>query len=189
MNSSKSDPDSVRSRNRSKLLLVVGLFAAPAVLAIVLGFLGWQPGVRGHGEAILPQRSLADVRIATGDGTSWAWRDTEPRMTLVALAGPGCATRCIETLGLARNARLLLNRNADRLRLLYVGEPPVGAPRAALEDWTSGRDIDDALAEFRPSETDAVAMLLVESNGTALSLYRAGFDPNGLRKDLQKVVK
>src|SRR5690606_4516026 len=98
--------------------------------------------------------------------------------TLVALPGPGCAARCIETLGLARNARLLLNRNADRLRLLYVGEPPAAAPREPLEDWTRGRDVEDALAEFRPGATDTLAMILVESNGTALSLYRAGFDVN-----------
>ncbi len=187
MNSPNSAPP--RSRNRVRLLLVAALFAAPAVIAIVLGHLGWQPGVRGHGEPILPQRSLADVRIATGEDTFWAWRDTEPRMTLVALPGPGCAARCAETLGLARNARLLLNRNAERLRLLYVGEPPVGAHANAVEDWTSGRDVDDALAGFRPTEADTAAMLLVESNGTALSLYRAGFDPNGLRKDLQKVVR
>jgi hypothetical protein len=28
----------------------------------------------------------------------------------------------------------------------------------------------------------------VESDGTALTLYPAGFDPSGLRKDLQKVI-
>jgi hypothetical protein len=34
-----------------------------------------------------------------------------------------------------------------------------------------------------------VSALLVESNGTALSLYPVGFDPTGLRKDLQKVIR
>jgi len=31
--------------------------------------------------------------------------------------------------------------------------------------------------------------VLVESNATALAWYPAGFDPNGLRKDLQKVIR
>jgi hypothetical protein len=191
MNSQRASrgTDRVPTGNRTKLLLVAALFAAPAVLAIVLGHLGWEPGVRGHGEPILPQRSLADVRIETADGATWAWRDSEPRMTLVALAGPGCAAHCAETLGLARNARLLLHRNAERLRLLYVGEAPNGPYRSALEDWSQGRDVDGALAQCRPTRPDTVAVLLVESNGTALSLYPAGFDPNGLRKDLQKVVR
>ncbi len=184
-----ADFERIRARNRIKLLLVIGLFAVPVVIALLLGALGWQPGVRGHGEPILPQRSLADVRITTDEGT-WPWRDSEPRMTLLALPGPGCAARCIETLMLARNARIVLNRNADRLRLLYVGVPPTGIDNTAqLPDWTFGHDDADALATFRPHEADSVALLLVESNGTALSLYRTGFDPTGLRKDLQKVIR
>lgn len=182
------DPERVRASNRIKLLLVIGLFALPALIAVVLGAFGWQPGVRGHGEPILPQRSLADIRIDTSDG-AWAWRDSEPRMTLLALPGPDCAAKCIQTLGLVRNARIVLNRHADRLRLLYLGPSPTGADAGELADWTFGQDNANALAGFRSADADSVALVLVESNGTALSLYRAGFDPNGLRKDLQKVVK
>ena len=124
------------------------------------------------------------------DGNQWPWRDSEPRMTLVALPGPDCASRCANTLELMRNARITLNKNMDRLRLLYVGAAPQDAQAAALmQAWAIGHDVDNALTEFRPIAPDSVSALLVESNGTALSLYQAGFDANGLRKDLQKVVR
>ena len=55
--------------------------------------------------------------------------------------------------------------------------------------WQLGEDSKGQLAAFRPTAPDSVAALLVESDGTALSLYPAGFDPSGLRKDLQKVIR
>ena len=52
-----------------------------------------------------------------------------------------------------------------------------------------GSDVDGKLASYAPSTPDSVSAVLVESNGTALSLYPAGFDTTGLRKDLQKVIR
>lgn len=174
---------------RLKLVLIMLVFLAPIVAAGVLTVSGWQPQGKGNGQPIVPQRSVAAVRVDVS-GTPWAWRDSEPRLTLVALPGPGCATHCLETLALMRNARIVLNRNADRLRLLYLGTPP-DAPGAdgVMPDWKVGSDGTDAFARFRPTEPDTVAAVLVESNATALSWYPAGFDPNGLRKDLQKVIR
>jgi hypothetical protein len=55
--------------------------------------------------------------------------------------------------------------------------------------WAIGSDVDDKLAAYRPSAPDSVSALLVESDGTALARYPVGFDPSGLRKDLQKVIR
>lgn len=184
-------PENLRRRRRLQLLLIFAVFGIPPLIATVLGFTGWQPGTRGHGEPVVPQRSVADVRIDLAAGGTWAWRDPEePRLSLVALPGAGCARQCLATLALVRNARVTLNRRMERLRLLYVGAPPSGIhdPRA-LQGWTLGRDPGGALAQFTAAAPDGVALLLVESNGTALAWYPDDFDPNGLRKDLQKVVR
>lgn len=182
-----TDADAQRRKNRVKLVLIAAVFLAPAIIAAALGLTGWQPGARGHGEPIMPQRSFGDVRVTLADGSDYAWRDSEPRMTLVVLPGSDCADNCERLLALLRNARITLGRNADRLRLLYVGEPPRDAE--LMKAWQIGRDVDGKLEQFRPLGPDSLAALLVESNGTALSRYRSGFDPNGLKKDLQKVVR
>lgn len=180
----------LRNRRRLQLILVAGIFAVPPIIAMSLGALGWQPGTRGHGQPVLPQRSVETVDIRMVDGDTWAWRDSEPRMTLVALPGPNCADHCLETLNLVRNARITLNKNIDRLRLLYLGSPPQGAHAGdVMPVWAVGQDVDKALAKYRTDRPDTVSVLLVESNGTALSWYPPGFDPNGLRKDLQKVIR
>ena len=186
-----NDPAALR-KGRLKLLLVASIFAAPFVLALALTLSGWQPGAQGNGLPILPQRNFAQeqlpVRLA--DGKDWAWRDNEPRLTLVALPGPGCAARCYATLTALAKARVMLNRNQSRLRLLYVGTPPADAQRDGMANfWQVGRDVDGKLAQWRPQQTDTVGAVLVESDGTALARYPAGFDPSGLFRDLRKVIK
>ncbi|MEW9571948.1 hypothetical protein ABQJ54_09295 [Rhodanobacter sp. Si-c] len=187
-----TDPAALR-KGRLKLLLVASIFAAPFVLALVLTLAGWQPGAKGNGRPILPQRNFAQeqlpVRLA--DGKDWAWRDSEPRLTLVALPGPGCAARCYAALTEMAKARVMLNRNQSRLRLLYVGAPPADPQlREGMANyWQLGEDVGGKLVPWRAQQPDSVSALLVESNGTALASYPAGFDPSGLLRDLQKVVK
>lgn len=185
-----NDSASSTRLSRLKLLLVVGVFALPLLAALILTATGWRPGTSSHGEAILPQRSFGNIDIRLADGSTYPWKDSEPRMTLVALPGSDCLDNCMRLLHLMHNARITLNANADRLRLLYVGEPPTGPhSAAAMRGWQVGTDVGHKLDDFRPRGPDSVAALLIESNGTALTRYRAGFDPNGLKKDLHKVIR
>jgi hypothetical protein len=110
-------------------------------------------------------------------------------MTLIALPGPGCAVQCLDDLTAMAKARIMLSRNQSRLRLLYLGQPPAGEGLVAIRNyWQLGTDTDNKLASYRPTAPDSVSAVLVESNGTALSLYPAGSDPAGLARDLQKVI-
>jgi hypothetical protein len=189
MNKPETSP---QRRGRLKLLLVVAVFAAPAIVAALLVASGWQPSGKGHGRPIMPQRNFQQeqLQVRLENGQAWAWRDSEPRLTLIALAGPDCAGRCLEALTGMAKARVMLNRNQSRLRLLYLGAAPANSVRDAMKNyWQIGTDVDNRLAAYRPAAPDSVTAVLVESNGTALALYPQGFDPAGLAQDLQKVVK
>ncbi|WP_109123576.1 hypothetical protein [Dyella sp. C11] len=185
------DPAALRA-SRLKLLLIMLVFAAPIVAAMLLTLSGWQPSGKANGQAITPQRNFAaeQLPISLTNGDTWEWRASEPKLTLVALAGPDCAAKCLDVLTKMAAARITLNQNAERLRLLYVGKPPADAAASGMTNyWKLGQDAMGALAPFKPTEPDTVSAVLVESNGTALSFYPAGFDPTGLRKDLQKVIR
>ena len=181
-----------RRNSRLKFLLILLVFALPFALAAALTLSGWQPQGKGNGLPITPQRNFAteSVQVRLDNGQSWPWRDQVPRLTLIALAGPNCAAHCLDTLTKMAAARITLNQNTERLRLLYLGAPPMNATRDGMQNyWQLGSDVDDKLAAYRPTESDSVSALLVESDGTALARYPAGFDPSGLRKDLQKVIR
>lgn len=188
-----NSPDSTALRkSRLKLLLIALVFAAPIIGAMLLTLSGWQPNGKANGQPVTPQRNFAaeQVPVSLTNGDTWAWRASEPQLTLVALVGPDCAKQCMDVLTKIAAARITLNQNASRLRLLYVGKPPADAAASGMTNyWKLGQDSMGALAPFTPTTPDTVNALLVESDGTALSFYPAGFDPTGLRKDLQKVIR
>ncbi len=185
------DP-AARRKSRLSLVLIALVFLAPLLVAGVLSVTGWQPGVAGEGQPMLPQRNFAqeNVQVLLEDGKYWAWRDSKPRLTLVALAGPDCATHCFDALTNLAKARAMLNRNQSRLRLLYLGQPPATADVTGLRNyWQVGTDVDGRLDVYRPTQPDSVSAVLVESNGTALSLYPAGMNAAGLLRDMRKVIR
>lgn len=179
-------------KSRMPLLLMALVFLGPVIVAGALALAGWRPGVAGEGQPILPQRNFAqeNVQIVLENGESWAWRDTSPRLTLLALAGPDCAANCLQAITHLAEARVMLNHNQPRLRLLYVGQPPASAAHNGMRNyWKIGTDVHGSLAAFRPHAPDTVNAILVESNGTALSLYPAGTDAAGVLRDLRKVIR
>src|ERR1700758_1246284 len=153
--------------SRLKFLLVVCIFVAPVIAAALLNFSGWQPTGKAYGEPILPQRNFEQehVQIRRDDGSLWIWRDTSPRMTLIALAGPDCAAHCMDVLTKMAAARITLNNNVSRLRLLYVGQAPADVASDGMKNyWAIGSDVNDRLAAYRPTTPDSVSALLGESD-------------------------
>ena len=178
-----------RNRRRLQLLGVASLFAAPILVGIALVLAGWMPGTKSYGLPILPQRNLAGTPVQLDDGAPFAWRDRDFHWTLVALPGPDCAARCSQALDMIERARITLNQNADKLRLLYLGAPRDSTARAPMRAWQTGMSQAIALDDLRPHARDSLAAVLVMPDGVALTHYPPGFDPEGLKKDLQKVVR
>ena len=57
-----ADPKSLR-RSRMFLILIALVFAAPMIAAGLLTWSGWQPGVKGNGQPIVPQTRVERNRI------------------------------------------------------------------------------------------------------------------------------
>ena len=177
-------------RQRLQFLLVLFLFAAPVLVGIVLVAAGWMPGTKSYGLPILPQRNVASVPVHLDNGQSFAWRDRAFHWTLVALPGPDCEQRCLRALDMMHRARITLNQHSDQLRLLYVGAPPQGdQSHMLMQPWSVAQTTSNAFDDLRPSRRDSVAAVLVMPDGVALTHYPAGFDPQGLKKDLHKVIQ
>jgi hypothetical protein len=159
MPNSTNDPAALR-KSRFFLVLIALVFAAPILVAGLLTFTGWQPSGKGNGQPIMPQRNFVDekLRVRLANGQMYAWRDSEPRMTLIALPGPRCSVQCLDDLTAMAKARVMLSRNQSRLRLLYLGQPPAGEGLVAIQNyWQLGTDVDNKLASYRPARRTASA--------------------------------
>jgi len=178
-----------RNRNRIGLLLIIALFAAPLLTAYVLNANGWRPsGMRNYGTLIEPPRDLTAARFVTDDGKPLAWKDENWSWTIFALPGPHCAQQCLARLDELRRARLTLNQNTFRVRIVVLGDVPADA-LAPLAPVRTARDVDGVLAAMHPPGDDEVAVAFADPHGFLVLSYPLGYDANKLRKDLERAIK
>ena len=179
----------LRNRRRLQALLIAAIFAAPVIVAMVLTMSGWAPHGRSYGQPIRPERDLAAVSVRLADGQSFAWSNHDAVWTLVALPGPDCAEHCLRQLDLAHRAQITLGKSADKLRLLYLGDPPQAVTAQGFAKvWTPATTASHVLDDLHARARDAVNLVLVTPDGKALTRYPANFDAERLRQDLKKAV-
>jgi len=179
-----------QNRKRAGLILIVLLFAAPIATAYILNAFGWRPsGMRNYGTLLEPPQDLTNARFVLDDGKPVGWKDAEWSWTLVALTGPGCAQKCLDRLDELRRARLTLNQNAYRMRVVVLDETLPADALASLKPVMRARDVDSKLAALRPHNADDVAAVLIDPHGFLVLSYPAGYDANLLRKDLARLIK
>jgi hypothetical protein len=179
-----------RMRNRIGMILILALFAAPLVTAYVLNALGWRPaGTRNYGELIEPPQDLTAARFVLADGKELAWKNEEWSWTVFAIPGPACAKQCLARIDELRRARLTLNQNAFRVRILVLDDAITPTDLSGLNPVEAARDVDAKLASLRPAEADQVAVAFADPHGFLILRYAVGYDGNKLRKDLERVIK
>jgi hypothetical protein len=178
-----------RNRNRLVFAAIVLVFATPLLTALVLHLSGWRPAnTRNYGTLVQPPVDVsgADVRLA--DGSAFAWRDEQWHWNLLALPNGSCGDECRTRLAEIMRMRITLGRNADRLRVLYLGEPLPAQDLAAATPLQTGTDTANAFARYRPQQPGALALALVDPNGLLMLRWDAGYDAARLRQDIVKVV-
>jgi len=128
-------------------------------------------------------RGRAKQGAVAGEGT-----DARGRAKQGAVAGGSCEAQCLAQLDLLHRARLTLNQNSDRVRLVYSGPTLPAAALEQLRPITLISDTDQAFAAWRPNTPDTLAAALVDPSGFLMLRYTAGFDANGLKKDLTRLI-
>lgn len=177
------------TRGRLGLLAVVVVFAVPLIIAFVLRGNGWQPSrTVQNGILVQPQRDVAPARVTLADGSRYAWRDPQYRWTLVALSGTDCGEQCRARLDETLRMRITLGRNADRLRILYLGAELPKDFLAARGALTVGHDDDSAFAFARPATGEVFGLVLVDPRGQAMLRYAGDYSAQGLRRDIVKII-
>ena len=177
-------------RQRLQLILIFAVFFVPIALAFVLRGVGWQPEqLRNVGELVQPPQDLSSLALRGADGAAFAWKDADYRWTLLLLGGATCQTQCLARLGEAEAIRLLLTQKATRVRIAYLGPLPDAATRARFKDVQFLEGQADALLASRPLGEDSVAALLVDPVGLLVVRHAPGYDPDGVRKDLSRVIR
>ena len=181
-----------RRRNRWMLVALFVLFFGGMLVAGLLRFSGWRPeGVKNKGEMLQPYGDLRAYAPTLADGRAYRWKD-EPRIWRIVAMPRDCdgarATECARLLADFDKVWRLMNKDADRVHVLWAGAMPPGivAP-AEVRVLRADEGLRAGLPRWDDPNGDAA--WLVDPNGFVVLRYAPGFDPGDLRTDLARLLK
>ncbi|MFT3805782.1 hypothetical protein [Arenimonas sp.] len=177
-------------RSRLVLLLIVAMFFGSFGVAAFLRFTGWTPEhTRNFGELLEPPIDVNGVNLLLADDTRWAWKNDERRWTVLLRLPAQCSAECWNRAAMLPRVRMAMGRHSPRLPLLLLDAALPAEQRERLQPLQPAR-AGTALPSALASPPQSLPELwLVDPHGFVVLHYAEGFDPNGLRKDLGRVLK
>lgn len=179
-------------RNRGMLVALFALFFGGMLVAGLLRFSGWRPeGSKNRGEMLQPYGDLREYAPTLAAGGAYRWKD-EPRIWRIVTMPGECdgarAADCARLLADLDKVWRLMNKDADRVHVLWAGAVPAGT---ALPTQVRVVRADDGLRAGLAGSAAAAgdAAWLVDPNGFVVLRYAPGFDPGDLRSDLARLLK
>ncbi|MEN9829784.1 MAG: hypothetical protein RLZZ80_1127 [Pseudomonadota bacterium] len=192
--------------SRRTLYLVIAVCLAPVVLSYVM-YYGVRPeGRTNHGDLLSPQQTVTEVKtelLAKPEQESGlldvikAWPQDDPRHRfsqlgdfrgrwLMVWVGPAsCDADCRDQLWQMRQVRLTTGRERDRVERLWLvtdgGQPTLRDEEQGL--WVA------RLQPNQPGEWMPNHIHLVDPLGNLMMRFPLKADPQGMKKDLMKLLK
>lgn len=175
-----------RRHGRRLVLLILAIFMAPLIAALVLYYRDWQPThTKNYGQLLHPVRDLRDVRFTRVDGSAFHFNHEDHVWRLLVVPPADCGNQCDRLADALRRIWVGLGNDANEVQVLWVG----AAPRQTFRNLIVVRT--DAGLALRLPEVAApgqIPVYLVDPSGYLFMRYQPGFDPAGMRGDLKRLV-
>jgi cytochrome oxidase Cu insertion factor (SCO1/SenC/PrrC family) len=194
---------SVSPASRRTLLWLALLFALPVIVSYGLYYSGWRPASTGnYGELVQPPQPLEDATLSTLDGQVMRVRAWRGKWTLLTFSPSLCPSPCERNLYKMRQVIAAQGEDANRVQsvLIVTDQEALARLRNILRDYPRTQVLigpSGAVASLArqfelpaggpPSNLHRV--YLVDPLGNLMMSYPANADPNGMRKDLARLLK
>jgi len=194
-----------RNQNRSKLIILIFMFFGSVFIAwlLIQNSDNWRPwGTKNNGDLITPARSISDLTMQTLDGKPFTIKEMVGKWVMIYIGKTGCDKLCKINLYNIRQTRLGQKGEHNRIERLYimVGDTPTASLKNALTDNhgmkivhvaadTASELLNSFKIENEASADTANRVYLVDPLGNLMMKYEQGFDPRGLAKDLELLLK
>jgi len=192
-----------RSASRRKILLLAVLFTLPVIVAYALYFSGWRPAATGnYGELMQPVRPIGDTALTRLDGGSMRFRELHGKWTLLTFSAAECLKPCERNLHNMRQVIAAQGDKAGRVQsvLVVTDSQALDLLRYAVKDYPGMHVIVGppesvsalALQFTLPADSpldNLNRIYLMDPLGNFMMSYSADADPNGIRKDLARLLR
>jgi hypothetical protein len=205
-NMSATGASSVRSRNLRTIAALAALFVLPLLLAFVMYYGGWRPEQQSiHGELFEPARPLPqiDLPVLGGPADHKAFVD---HWSMVYIGDGQCGDECRRALHVMRQSWLLLNKDMDRVRRVFLVTGGCCDREFLQREHTGLLLLDASSAEAAPLLTAFVSpqqrrssfavdsqsqhsLFVVDPLGNLVLSFDTRRNPKGLLADLRKLLR
>lgn len=198
----KKKSTSAHPRSNKPLVMLLALFLAGIIAAVVMYVTGWHPfGAKNYGELVQPPRLLPDLAFTDMDGKPVRVHGLRGRWTLVYFGAATCPKACEDNLYKMRQLVLAQGREAHRVRRLLVVTDPKAqdwlrytlAEYRGTEVWMGPTPMARELAEqFKLPAADALTsgrIYVIDPLGYLMMSYPAEGDLRKMNKDLGLLLR
>lgn len=174
-------------------LLLVALVCTLPVVASYFMFYVWKPtGFTNYGE-LLDVTPLPDIPLKTLDGSPFSPGDLRGKWIMLAVDQGACDVPCRDKLFKIRQVRLMQGKDMDRIERVWLiadgAHPDPALARLHEGAWlvdARGLDLRALLpAQDRPQDF----IYVIDPLGNLMMRYPKDADPNGMKKDLIRLLK
>jgi cytochrome oxidase Cu insertion factor (SCO1/SenC/PrrC family) len=187
-----SAPDALARRRAWPVLAILALCAAP-VVAAWLAYFVWPPASRSNYGELIEPRPLPDPQLERSAGGAIRLSALHGKWLLVQLDRADCREACREKLLYMRQARLTQGRDMDRIERVWLVTDDAPIDPALLREF-EGTHVLRAGASGLPREFPAARdptdhIYVVDPLGNLMLRYPRDPDPNGIKRDLARLLR
>jgi hypothetical protein len=180
-------------QGRLQFMLIAALFLGPLVIAMVLYYseIDWRPsGYSNHGDLLLPVENVLDP--LAGEATALTLKGS---WSLVYVSGDACGvdSTCRERLYAIRQMRLMLGKNMDRMRrvFLHSGQALDQGYLATEQDGLivlQDAELGDTLLAARPLDSAGDGYFLLDPLGNLVIYFAPEINPRDIVSDIKHLL-
>ena len=190
-------------KNRITLILIILIFVAPVAGSwLLLNFtdVAEQHNKANHGDLIIPPRPLPNIKLI--DPLSQTNRgQLHGKWSMLYIADDSCDQVCIENLYKMRQIRLATGKHYQRVqRVLLMQHGDTGGIAQIFRDYsgqmlmaTDNINMNKFMENFRFEQNENPAqkhrIYLVDPLGNLMMRYSPGSNPDGIIKDLGRLLR
>jgi hypothetical protein len=171
----------VKLGSRAKLLLLIALFASPA-LAAWLTYTLWQPQRFTNYGTLLAPRALELPALKDEAGKAVDWAALRGKWVLLVAAPKGCIARCSHDSYLARQVRLAQGRDQSRIERILLGT-------AETVEWPHGDGAYRGTLDQLPPALAKGGLFLVDPRGNLMMGFPQDADGERVIRDMKQLLR
>ena len=178
-----------RKKTRLQLIGVIAVFVVPLLLAIAIYQGSWSLGIRHHGALLEPISELPDLTGVYASGEKFSSAGMKGSWWLLVVDNGLCNLQCAADLFKIHQIRLVLGRDRERVRLVYMTE---GVDSSAnLAPWLKKQSAPSAV--FRVAglvpRLNRSGIYVVDPNGNLVLYYDEKATAKGIKSDVRHLLK